>query len=116
MMLPLIKLLHTVVWAMLAGCIIALPVASQRHRIDVVVLLMFIILIECGILGLNYFICHDTAFAAIYTEDRRDSFDIYLPNWMARYNKTIFGTLFIINELVVVWHWKRRGNKFDDFT
>jgi hypothetical protein len=36
-----------------------------------------------------------TSVAAHYTEDRADNFDIYLPLWLARYNKTIFGTLFV---------------------
>ncbi len=27
--------------------------------------------------------------------DRRDNFDIYLPLWLARYNKLIFGWLFV---------------------
>jgi len=29
------------------------------------------------------------------TENRHDNFDIYLPLWLARYNKEIFGTLFV---------------------
>ena len=35
-MLILVKLLHTTVWALLVGCIIALPIAALRHRFDVV--------------------------------------------------------------------------------
>ncbi|MFT7189365.1 MAG: hypothetical protein ACI9AV_002644, partial [Sediminicola sp.] len=26
----------------------------------------------------------------------KDNFDIFLPNWLAKYNKVIFTTLFII--------------------
>jgi hypothetical protein len=33
--------------------------------------------------------------AARYTTDRQDNFDIFLPVWLARYNKTIFGCLFV---------------------
>jgi hypothetical protein len=33
------------------------------------------------------------------------NFDIYLPNWLARYNKAIVGTLFVMNELIVFWLW-----------
>jgi hypothetical protein len=46
--------------------------------------------------------------AARYTDDRADNFDIYLPLWLARYNKHIFGFLFVVGELVVLWRWTRR--------
>ena len=106
--LILVKLLHTIVWAVLAGCIIALPIVALRHRFDVAAILTVITLVECGILALNHGRCPLTDVAARYTQDRRDSFDIYLPSWLARHNKAIFGTLFVINELVVVWCWRKR--------
>jgi hypothetical protein len=37
--------------------------------------------------------------AARYTMDRAENFDIYLPLWLARHNKTIFGTIFVAGEL-----------------
>jgi hypothetical protein len=36
-----------------------------------------------------------TAVAARYTDDRRTNFDIYLPEWLARYNRQIFGPCFV---------------------
>jgi hypothetical protein len=45
----------------------------------------------------------DLSSAARFTESRADNFDIYLPNWLARHNKTVFGTLFVFNELIVLW-------------
>ena len=38
--------------------------------------------------------CPLTAVAARYTVDRRDNFDIYLPEWLARHNKLIFGSIY----------------------
>jgi hypothetical protein len=46
-----------------------------------------------------------TDLAGHYTGDRTDNFDIYLPLWLARRNKTIFGTLFVIGELFVLGRW-----------
>jgi len=37
------------------------------------------------------------------------NFDIYLPNWLASHNKTIFGTSFVVNELIVVRCWLKRA-------
>lgn len=100
-----IKLLHTGVWAVIAGCIIALPVAAMVNRMDWAVALSVVVLAECAIIALNRGRCPLTNVAAQYTEDRADNFDIYLPEWLARHNKTIFGTLFVAGELVVLWRW-----------
>jgi hypothetical protein len=40
--------------------------------------------------------------STIYTAERADNFDIYMPLWLARQNKTIFGALFIGGEVVLV--------------
>ena len=50
--------------------------------------------------------CPLTGLAARFTSDPADNFDIYLPNWLARHNKLIFGTLFVVNELFVLWCWR----------
>jgi hypothetical protein len=42
---------------------------------------------------------------AKFTDKRADNFEIYLPNWLARHNKAIFGTIFVANELIVLWCW-----------
>jgi len=106
-MLVLIKLLHTLVWAVLAASIVALPFVALRRRFDIALLITIIIVIEGGILLMNQWRCPLTDLAARYTENRQDSFDIYLPPWLARNNKTIFTTLFLINECVVLWYWRR---------
>jgi hypothetical protein len=50
--------------------------------------------------------CPLTSLAARYTEDRSPNFDIYLPRWLAQYNKQIFGTLFIAGLLYAAWMWR----------
>ncbi len=100
-----IKLLHTVVWALLAGCIVALPLLAFMEQFRWALILTLIIIFECAVLAANRGRCPLTDWAARFTNDREDNFDIYLPNWLARYNKLIFGTLFVVNELVVLWRW-----------
>ena len=46
-----------------------------------------------------------TDLASRYTEERADNFDIYLPLWLARHNKLIFGMLFAVAELFVLGSW-----------
>ncbi len=52
-----------------------------------------IALIEVIVLGLNGCRCSLTFVAGRYIDDRRPNFDIYIPEWIARNNKRIFGTL-----------------------
>jgi hypothetical protein len=107
MRLTLIKLSHTVIWAFFAGCIVVLPVAGLERRFDWALALTAVVLLECVILMLNRGGCPLTGMAAKFTEDRADNFDIYLPIWLARNNKIIFGCLFVAGELVVVGYWLR---------
>jgi hypothetical protein len=100
-----IKLLHTVVWLFFASCIFALPVTALRRRFDWAAGLSALVLLECLVLALNRFRCPLTDIAARFTPDRAANFDIYLPVWLAQHNKTIFGTLFLVGELFVLWRW-----------
>jgi hypothetical protein len=43
--------------------------------------------------------------AGRYTDERKDNFDIYLPLWLARHNKAVFGTLFVAGELFMLKQW-----------
>jgi hypothetical protein len=106
--LTLIKLSHTIIWAFFAGCIMALPVAGLKRRFDWALALTGLVLLECVILMANRWRCPLTDAAARFTEDRADNFDIYLPNWLARHNKTIFGSLFIAGEVIVLGCWFKR--------
>jgi hypothetical protein len=97
-----IKLLHTVIWAFFAGCIVALPLCAWARRYDLAALLGGIVGVEVVVIVLNRLRCPLTAVAARYTDDRRDNFDIYLPEWLARHNKGIFGTLLVLGVIVTV--------------
>ena len=100
-----IKLLHTAIWLFFAGCIVAIPFAGAARQFRCVAFLTGLVLVECAVLAANRGRCPLTDLARRYTEDRTDNFDIYLPLWLARRNKTIFGTLFAIGELFVLGRW-----------
>ncbi len=105
-----IKLLHTLVWAIMATCVCGLPILAAKRRFGWALVVSIIVLTECVVLALNHFICPITNLAARYTSDRAANFDIYLPLWLAQNNQPIFGTLFIVVEVFCVWAWitKRR--------
>ncbi len=105
--LVLVKLLHTVVWAFFAGCIVALPLVALAGHLRLAAWLAGAVLVEVAILAANRWRCPLTDVAARYTDDRRDDFDIYLPLWLARNNKQVFGPLFVAGGLVALWCWLR---------
>ncbi len=100
-----IKLLHTVIWLFFAGCIVAIPLAGVRCQFRWAAGLTGLVLVECAVLAVNRGRCPLTDLAARYTEERTDNFDIYLPLWLARRNKSIFGTLFAFGVLFVLGRW-----------
>jgi hypothetical protein len=80
-------------------------VAGVLGRFRLVAVLSGLVWIECAVLAVNHWRCPLTDVAGRYTEARSDNFDIYLPLWLARYNKIIFGTLFVLGELFVLGRW-----------
>ena len=106
-MLTAIKLFHTLIWAVLAASILALPVAGVLRRFRWAAIITVIVLLECGVLAVNGGRCPLSDLAARYTVDRGSNFDIYLPNWLAEHNKAVFGVIFVVGELVVFGYWLR---------
>lgn len=90
-----IKLLHTAVWAFFVASIVAVPLAARAGRFDWSWRFGGIVMVEVLVLVFNRMRCPLTDVAERYTDDRRPNFDIYLPASLARYNKEIFGTLFL---------------------
>ena len=103
--LRIVRIAHTVIWAFFAGCIIALPIVVWRNKFSAAVPLISIVMLEVLVLSVNRLRCPLTALAARYTQDRRANFDIYLPLWLARYNKQIFGAMFAAGTVYAVLKW-----------
>jgi len=53
--------------------------------------------------------CPLTLIARNFSDSRKDNFDIYLPNWLAKYNKIIFTSIFAIGVLLVVYRTIKAG-------
>jgi hypothetical protein len=101
-----VKIVHTLAWALFAACILILPIVAWRRHFEAAMALIAVILVEVAILVFNGFKCPLTRVAARYTDDRADNFDIYLPLWLARYNKQIFGTLFVGGTVFTFLMWR----------
>lgn len=100
-----VKLLHTAIWAGFVLCILAIPLLGYLGRFQLAAWSAGAVLVEVLVLACNRLRCPLTGIAARYTEDRRDNFDIYLPRWLARHNKSVFGILFVLGSLFTFGRW-----------
>jgi len=48
-------------------------------------------------------ICPLTIMARKYSDSSKENFDIYLPNWLAKYNRPIYTVFFIIIIMGIVY-------------
>ena len=104
-----VKLLHTAAWAFFAGCTFAIPVLGWRDQLAWAGVLCGVVFVEVLVLLFNDWRCPLTPIAARYTDDRRDNFDIFLPLWLARYNKEVFGALYGAGVIYVAYRWLAGG-------
>lgn len=98
-----IKATHTLVWAVFAGSILAIPVLSFLGKTGAAWWLVGFVFLEVAVLVANRMRCPLTDIAARYTTERQDNFDIYLPLLLARYNKEIFGGIYAAGIAYTAW-------------
>jgi len=99
-----IKIIHTTIWIVCVAAIVYLVVAGIKDTVNVWVwICMGLIVIEGIVLLIFKWRCPLTILAERYTDKRDIGFDIFLPAWLAKYNKTIFSILFLIGLALVLW-------------
>lgn len=99
-----IKLLHTFVWFVFASLIFYIFFAGLLGFVSNFTWIA-IALVFGEVLTLLVFkwYCPLTLVARKYSDSTRENFDIYLPEWLAKHNKLIFGTLYVAGLILVVW-------------
>ena len=104
--LRMVKLVHSIAWTFFVCCIVGIYIAAWKGALGVAAICIAIVAIEVGVLAFNAWRCPLTAVAAQYTSDRAPNFDIYLPRWLAQYNKEIFGPLYVVGVLFTLYQWR----------
>jgi hypothetical protein len=105
LVLAAVKAVHTAVWAFFVLCIVGVPMAAAVHRFKLSAVLAALVVLECMVLAVNRCRCPLTDIAAHYAPEDAPNFDIYLPAWVAKYNKHIFGTLFVLGGIFALLVW-----------
>lgn len=95
--------MHTVIWVIMAGASFYILYAGIFNIFDTWLYISIgLLILETIVLIINKWTCPLTPMAMKYTENRADNFDIYLPLLVARYNKQIFGVIFVIGLILVI--------------
>ncbi len=102
--LTLIRIIHTIIWVFFNVVIFYLAYSVICNKIDKWVWICIgIILLEGLVLLLFKKMCPVTLIARRYSDSSKDNFDIYLPNWLAKYNKLIYTIIVVIILLILVY-------------
>ncbi len=95
--LTAIKIVHTLIWAFFNVVLFYMAYAVIVNKIDNFVWIgIALILMEGIVLLIFKRMCPLTIMARKYSDSEKDNFDIYLPNWLAKYNKLIYTIFFIL--------------------
>ena len=98
-----IKLLHTAIWVFYNIVIFYLLYAVIANRIDKWVWMCIgLIAMEGLILLVFKSICPVTLMARKYSDSTKANFDIYLPHWLAKYNKQIYTSIVLVALAILI--------------
>lgn len=102
--LTIIKIVHTAIWLFFNVVIFYMAYAVISNKIDkwVWICLGFIIL-EGVTLVIFKKMCPVTLLARNYSTSTKHNFDIFLPEWLAKYNKLIYTSIVIIIVIILVY-------------
>jgi len=102
--LIVIKVLHTLVWIFFNIVIFYMLYAAVTDKIDIWLWIGYgLVLLEGMTLLLFKFFCPLTIIARKYSDSPRDNFDIYLPDWLARYTKLIYTSIVGVTTIITLY-------------
>jgi hypothetical protein len=101
--LILVKSTHTVIWVLFVTIIGFVLWSGLTGKISIYSWLAAAsVMIEGIVLAIFKGSCPLTVVARKYSNSTKDNFDIYLPSWLAKYNKLIFTSIYLIGLLLML--------------
>lgn len=101
--LYLIKSIHTAVWLFFVSVIFHVLWSGITGFISVCTwIAIALVLVEGLTLALFHGKCPLTVIARRYSNSNKHNFDIFLPEWLAHYNKLIFTILYLVGVILVI--------------
>lgn len=98
-----IKLIHSLIWVFFVVIIFYILFSGINNKINSYTWIAIGLVIAEGIVLISFKkSCPLTIIARKYSDSNKNNFDIFLPNWLARHNKIIFTTIYIIGVIIVL--------------
>lgn len=102
--LTIVKVVHTIIWVCFNVVIFYMLYAAIANKLDIYMLIGYCLLFAEGVILLicNFF-CPLTIIARRYSDSANENFDIYLPEWLAKYNKRIYTSIVLVIIIITVY-------------
>ncbi len=98
-----IKFMHTLIWLFFVSAIFYILFSGITNKINLYTWIAIGLVFGEGIVIIVFkMFCPLTILARKYSKSNKDNFDIFLPNWLARYNKIIFTIIYLIGLIIVL--------------
>ena len=102
--LNIVKFIHTLVWLIFVAAILYICYAGAFNKVSRLVWYCIgAVLVEGIVLLVNKGKYPLTSLTGKYTNTHPVGFDIFLPKWLAQYNKALFSTIFLVGLSLVLW-------------
>jgi hypothetical protein len=102
--LKVVKITHTLIWVFFNVVIWYFVYAVVVNQIDKWVwICLGLIALEGLVLLIYKRVCPVTIVARKYSASQSPNFDIYLPVWLARYNKEIYSIIVILALILLLY-------------
>ncbi len=99
-----IKLVHTLIWVFFVVVIGYILYSGITDTVSTYTWIGIALVFGEGLVLLLFrMYCPLTVLARNYSDSQKDNFDIFLPNWLAKYNKLIFTSIFAVGLLLVLY-------------
>lgn len=97
-----IKLIHTAIWIAFVTIIVYILYCGLADNITLYTgMAVGLVVLEGLVLLAFRGSCPLTIMARQYSASRKNNVDIFLPEWLAQYNKLIFTGLFVVGLILV---------------
>jgi hypothetical protein len=100
----MIKILHTAIWAFYIGILAYMYYLAIINKIDYTFwIAVFLVLLEGMIIIISGWMCPLTKYLKRFVENCEVGFDIFLPKWIAKYNKIGYSILFVLCLILAIY-------------
>ncbi|CAG5018928.1 hypothetical protein DYBT9275_06102 [Dyadobacter sp. CECT 9275] len=102
--LKVVKVVHTLIWIFFNIVIFYMLYAVVMNKFDKWLWIGYAFCLAEGIVLLIFrFTCPLTLVARRYSDSTRNNFDIYLPDWLAKYTKLIYTSILAVIIIITIY-------------